>query len=62
MMKVIKMQLKLPTGNGVWIFKLSVGNYEALSSASEREVCNRSSTDYWCQVPVEPLPDSSQIF
>ena len=36
--------------------------YEALSSASQREVCNRSSTDYSCQVPVEPLPGSSQIF
>lgn len=62
MMKVIKMRLKLPTGNGVWIFKFSVGNYEALSSASQREVCNRSSTDYYCHVPVEPLLDSSQIF
>ena len=43
-------------------FKFSLGNYEALSSASQREVCNRSSTDYSCQVPVEPLPGSSQIF
>ena len=56
------MQLKLHTGNGVWIFKFSTGNYEALSSASQREVCNRSSTDYWCQIPEEPLLDSSQIF
>lgn len=29
-----------------WEFKFCVGNYEALSSASQREVCNRSSTDY----------------
>ena len=56
------MQLKLHTGNGVWIFKFSMGNYEALSSASQREVCNRSSTDYWCQIPGEPFLDSSQIF
>ena len=32
--------------NGVWIFKFSVGNYEALSSASHREGCDRSRTDY----------------
>ena len=43
-------------------FKFSVGNYEALSSASHREDCDRSSTDYKCQVRVEPLRDSSQIF
>ena len=55
------MQLEFPTGNGVWIFKFSVGNYEALSSASHREDCDRSSTDQ-CQVPVEPLPDLSQTF
>ena len=28
----------------MWIFKFSVGNYEALSSASHREDCDRSST------------------
>ena len=44
--EVIEMLLKLPTGDGVWIFKFSVGNHEALSGASQREVCNRSITDY----------------
>ena len=42
MMKVIEMQLKLPTGNGVWISKFSVGNYEAqiLPRAEKRAACS----------------------
>ena len=56
MMKVIKTQLKLPNGDGVWILKFSVGNFEALSSASHQKDCDRSSTDYWCQVPWDLSP------
>ena len=29
------MQLELPAGDGEWILKFSVGNYEAFSSASQ---------------------------